>query len=126
MLKSIMLIDDDSNTNLYHQIIIEESELVEELIICTSVDEAINKLLISSQAPDLIFLDINMPKKNAWDFLKEYEENISNKISKIIILSTTKSPSDVVKAEHNNNVSSFMTKPLDLDFIKSYSKNISQ
>lgn len=117
-----MLIDDDSATNLYHKIIITDENLVEELVICTSVDDAISKLSSSAQSPDLIFLDMNMPIKNAWNFLQESEEKKLIKESKIIILSTTKNPVDVKQAEENQNVFAFMTKPLDLDFIKAYIK----
>ncbi len=114
-----MLIDDDASTNLYHEIIITEENLVEELVICSSVDEAIQLLRNMQSPPNLIFLDMNMPLKNAWDFLKEYEEKNLSANSKIIILSTTKNPDDVLKATDNPLVSEFLTKPLSVDFIKS-------
>lgn len=116
-----MLIDDDSSSLLYHQIIIDEENLTGELILCSSVDEAISYLSESNSPPDLIFLDMNMPLKNAWDFLRIFEARDLDPSSTIVILSTTKNPEDVKKALDNKLVSAFLTKPLDLNFIKTFS-----
>jgi len=59
-----MLLDDDYATNVYHEIIIKDEKIVEDLVICTSVDEAIDKLSKMSTTPELIFLDMNLPVKN--------------------------------------------------------------
>jgi len=120
MINKVMLIDDDYATNLYHEIIITESKLVDQLIICQSVDEAISQLESMAEKPDLIFLDMNMPMKNAWDFLLEYAEKVAIKESEIIILSTTKNPDDVEQAEQNPLVDAFITKPLQIPFLESY------
>jgi len=121
MVNKIMLIDDDSSSLLYHQIIIDEENLTGELILCSSVDEAISYLSESNSPPDLIFLDMNMPLKNAWDFLRIFEARDLDPSSTIVILSTTKNPEDVKKALDNKLVSAFLTKPLDLNFIKTFS-----
>ncbi len=114
-----MLIDDDNASNLYHEIIITEDNLTEELVISNSVNDAIDKLQNMSNPPNLIFLDMNMPLKNAWDFLEEYKNKNLHRGSKIIILSTTKNPSDVQKAMESQYISGFLTKPLTIEFIKS-------
>jgi len=118
-----MLVDDDYATNLYHEIIINDDSLAEHLIICTSVDDAIDHLSNDPKSPDLILLDMNLPLRNAWDFLEECKQKQLLLKSKVIILSTTKNPDDIKKAESNPQVSAFMTKPLDLDLIKTYLKN---
>jgi len=116
-----MLIDDDYATNLFHQITITDANLAEELVICSSVDDAYDQLNQMEVSPDFIFLDMNMPLKNAWDFLEVYDAEKYAK-TKVVILSTTKNPEDVEKANNNSKVFGFLTKPLDLEFLKSYAE----
>jgi len=116
-----MLVDDDYATNLFHSIIIKDGNLVNEVVVCTSVDDAFAELQKMEVGPDFIFLDMNMPMRNAWDFLEDYDaEKFSD--TKVVILSTTKNPEDVEKANNNPKVYGFLTKPLDIAFLKSHSK----
>jgi CheY-like chemotaxis protein len=65
--------------------------------------------------PDLIFLDINMPIMNGFDFLNEYQ-NLSETIQKhciIMMLTTSLNEDDRKRAIENKFVYSFMNKPLD-------------
>ena len=69
-----MLIDDDYSTNLYHEIILQESNLVRDIQICETVGEALDHLKNCRNPPDLIILDINMPIRSGWNFLVHYEK----------------------------------------------------
>jgi len=114
-----MLVDDDYATNLFHKIILEDENLVDQIIVCNSVDDAFEKLNDMKEGPEFIFLDMNMPMKNAWDFLDAYDPSKFIN-TKIVILSTTKNPHDVEKANNNDKVYGFLTKPLDLNYLKSH------
>ncbi|MEL7424386.1 MAG: response regulator [Bacteroidota bacterium] len=119
MINKILLVDDDISTNLYHRIILEESGLVNEIVDCLTVDDAISILKSVGSAPDIIFLDINMPMKNGWDFLNEYKELPQHhKAQQIVILSTTRIPSDLERANNSPLVSQFLLKPLSVDKLK--------
>lgn len=119
MLKKIMLIDDDYSTNLYHEILLEESEMVEKIVVCNGVDEAIKNLKESDIPPEFIFLDINMFIKTGWDFLEEYKEiDDARKANKLLILSTTRNPADIEQAVSNDMVYKFYTKPLTISMIE--------
>ncbi len=125
MINKVLLVDDDMPTNFYHKLILKESKLVKEIVDCISVDEAITELKSGITPPDVILLDINMPLKTGWDFLKEYEELATElRARQVIILSTTKIPSDLERANNNPLVSGFLLKPLTNEMIEEIVKNL--
>jgi CheY-like chemotaxis protein len=123
---NIMLIDDDFSTNYYHQIILKEAHIAKDLTICKSADNALEKLKSLSIAPDIIFLDINMPKKDGWDFLKEYRQLDDRKKAKMLVmLSSTELPHGIKEEKKQNIdlVDAFNLKPL---MVKEVSSLINQ
>jgi CheY-like chemotaxis protein len=129
-LKCILLIDDDHNDNFFHErvikknnsatIVIEKNTGLEALDYLKSKKEPVDML------PDLIFLDINMPGMNGWDFLKEYELLDKESQSKVVIIMLTSSDNedDVARSKAWNFISDYITKPLTekimADIIKKY------
>ncbi len=114
-LKSILLIDDNPADNLFHQLLIDEMKVTETLIAVEDGEEAIDYLRTHlDNLPSLIFLDINMPRMNGWEFLDEYDSFPSSVKSKIIIimLSTSANPKDISRSHEYLTVSNFETKPL--------------
>lgn len=70
-----MLVDDDDSTNYLHKIIIEEMRITEQISIARNGQEALDKIsdhIKDDQCLDLIFLDINMPVMDGFEFLQEY------------------------------------------------------
>jgi CheY-like chemotaxis protein len=64
--------------------------------------------------PDLILLDLNMPKKNGFEVLSEVKKDPSMRYIPIIVLTTSKAEQDIVKT-YNEHANCFITKPVDLD-----------
>jgi CheY-like chemotaxis protein len=131
-LRCVMLVDDDNNDNFFHEREIKKTN--ESTIIITKNNglEALEYLKSqkynNDMHPDLIFLDINMPKMNGWDFLKEYS-NLDKKLQSraiIIMLSTSKNPEDISREKTWSIVSDYIKKPLTKgimeDIIKKYFK----
>lgn len=119
-LNCILLVDDDSDDNFYHQIIINEMDIVNKIDTVTNGIEALEYLKNESQMPpDIIFLDINMPKMNGWEFLNEYKDLDEARRSTvlILILSTSANPDDVKRAKEIKEVSGFETKPLTKELL---------
>ena len=119
-LNCVMLIDDDADDNFFHQIVLRETNITDNIQVVTSGFEALKYLTSESVIPDLIFLDINMPKMNGWEFLQEYNKlNIAQKAKIIIIMLTTSlNPADEAKANNINDVVAFKSKPLTADALE--------
>lgn len=118
-LKCILLIDDDEATNFYHTIILEDENVGVHIQSVKSAKEGLDFLkgkgiYANAPQPGLIFLDINMPGKNGWDFLNEYEE-LSKDVHEravVTILTTSINPDDREKAAAIPAVKEFVNKPL--------------
>jgi CheY-like chemotaxis protein len=114
-LKSILLIDDNDADNNYHRIVIEEMNAAEHIQIAQSGFEALAYLRDESNIPpELIFLDINMPAMNGWEFLEEYKELDPTRKARItiIMLTTSNNPEDKKRADKISEITEFTIKPL--------------
>ncbi len=119
-----MLIDDHEPTNLIHEMIIKNNQFADQILTYTDAAKALEYLQVessdSSPRPNIIFLDINMPGMDGWEFLKAYEElNKENKSDVLIMmLSTSLHPQDSVKAKENPHIKTFLSKPLTKEMLE--------
>lgn len=68
--------------------------------------------------PDLILLDLNLPKKDGREVLKEIKNDDSLKIIPVVILTVSRSEEDIFKS-YNLHANCYISKPVDLSqFIK--------
>jgi CheY-like chemotaxis protein len=120
-LNCILLVDDNTADNYYHQIVIKGMNITERIEVATDGVEALNFLEKENQVPpELIFLDINMPRMNGWEFLEKYKHLDVKQKSKIIIvmLTTSAHPKDLEKAKQMEEVSGYKVKPLTEEMLK--------
>jgi len=119
-LNCVLLIDDDEPTNFLNQIIIESTGCTEQIKTVQSGEEALEYLTHTCSSdktlpcPDLIFLDINMPAMNGWEFLEKYrklEKKYKGKVM-IVMLTTSLFPEDRLYAREIPEISAFENKPL--------------
>ena len=119
-LNCILLVDDDPDDNFYHQIIINEMNIVNHIDIVINGIEAIAYLKKENQIPpEIIFLDLNMPKMNGWEFLEQYKHlDIAQKAKVlIVILTTSANPDHIKRAKEIQEVTGFETKPLTTEMM---------
>jgi CheY-like chemotaxis protein len=120
---------DDSDIDLFIQRrFLEVYDFSNELLLYKSADEALNwlKTVSVADAPDIIFLDLNMPEVDGFSFLKNFKElpdAIKNK-SKIVVLTSSNSAKDRSQAFTYQNVIQFITKPLKQSDIEDLKKII--
>jgi CheY-like chemotaxis protein len=127
-LSCILLIDDDEPTNFLNQMTLEQADCAEHVQIVQSGQEALDFLMQKGKYadtpdcphPDLIFLDINMPAMDGWEFLDKYRQLPPKQKASIvmIMLTTSLNPDDEEKARAISEIDGFENKPLRTDGLK--------
>ena len=108
-----MLIDDEPIVNFLNTTILNLEWAGCEVVSATGVDQAMEVCSTQHEKEfDLIFLDINMPDKDGWHFVSEYQELTKATDPSIIVLSSSIDPEDHKKAESYSYVRQFISKPL--------------
>jgi len=111
------LLIDDSDIDLFIQRrFLEVYDFSEELFSQKSAEEALDWLnnAVGESAPEIIFLDLNMPENDGFSFLRGFmalPDKIRTK-SKIVILTSSNSAQDRERAFSCENVIQFITKPI--------------
>lgn len=75
--------------------------------------------------PDLILLDLNLPKKNGQEVLAEIKEDNELKKIPVVILTVSKADEDILRA-YNLHANCYITKPIDLEQFNKIVKSIEE
>jgi two-component system, NarL family, nitrate/nitrite response regulator NarL len=126
MVEKTVLIDDSDIDLFIQRRFLEVYNFSSQLLLYKSAAEALRwlKQLNGETPPDVIFLDLNMPEVDGFNFLKSFDglpDNIKER-SKIVVLTSSNSAQDRDQAFKNKNVIQFITKPLkqaDIEDLKS-------
>lgn len=115
---SIFLVDDDPINNLINKRLLGKVEIAKNIYEFLEGSEALTLLeKTPSDQEVLIFLDINMPVMNGWEFLDAYLEKFQERKDKIVILSSSIDFQDRQKSMEYEVVLGFLEKPLTMDKI---------
>ena len=120
---SVLLIDDSIPINYYHKIIVEKSGVALKCIAVNNGQEALDYLQTKKDAqerlPELIFVDINMPGINGWEFLEKFRANHNSILKEVVtvMLTTSINPDDKEKSKRLN-VSNYFAKPLTVKVLE--------
>lgn len=121
-LNCIMLIDDNKIDNFFHERVIKKQNAAQHIIIKESGQDALDYLTAGDAViqPELIFLDINMPGMNGWEFIEQYRQ-LDEKLQKamiVVMLTTSENPDDKAKAATQGILSDFRSKPLTKEMLE--------
>lgn len=123
----LLMIDDDPADLFFHTIVVEDSGLpcvVQTELEAAAALESLNAA--GAAPPHLIFLDLNMPRMNGWEFLEEYERlpRETRAHALIAILSTSMNPADRSKALAHPCVADYFVKPLTEDRLREFVESV--
>lgn len=132
MYKKVMIVDDSYIDRFIAETTIKDNTFSEEVVTTDSASSALEYLhacsQISEALPQLIFLDINMPEINGFEFLDAFENlpRIVQENCNIMMLSSSLNPEDLTRAEENRFVTRFLNKPLNKERLKEISDFVFQ
>lgn len=118
-IESCCIIDDDPIFIYGTKRIMKEIEFCENIIVFNNGQEALDGIMEISQSaskiPQVIFLDLNMPIMNGWEFLDEFIKIPNSNLEKTIvyIISSSVDPRDLEKVkDYKQRVNNYILKPI--------------
>ena len=115
----ILLVEDNEGDIFLITEALEEGKIVNKISVSKDGKEAIDFLekkgkYKDAETPDLILLDINLPKKNGHEVLQYIKTSENLKQIPVIMLTTSSSDKDVLLS-YKHHANCFITKPLDVN-----------
>ncbi len=131
----ILLADDDEDDRVLAREAIAESEFVSALNCVSDGEEAMDYLQKTgayagattdmAPRPDLILLDLNMPRKDGREVLRELKNDAALRRIPIVVLTTSKAEEDILRT-YDLGVNSFITKPVSFDGLVEVMKTLNK
>jgi len=115
----ILLVEDNAGDVRLTREALKDAKVLNTLHVVRDGEEAMDYLCrkgkyADAPRPDLILLDLNLPRKDGREVLAEIKADEDLKRIPVVILTTSKSEEDVLKM-YNLHANCYVTKPLDLD-----------
>ena len=121
----VLLIEDNEGDIVLTKEAFEESDFLYQIDVETDGEGAINyleKIEKQEDYPDIVLLDINLPKKNGHEVLQHIKSSEKLRKIPVIILTTSSSERDIAEA-YSHCANSYITKPLNItDFMATINK----
>lgn len=119
---TILLVEDNEGDILLTREALEDAKIHVNLVVVNDGKEAIDFLnrygkYTGAVSPDLLLLDVNLPKKNGLEVLQHVKGTHNLKHIPVIMLTTSSSPKDIDEC-YRNYANCYITKPIDAnDFL---------
>ena len=115
----ILLVEDNEGDVGLIEEVFEEAKIRNNIHVAEDGEEAVLYLrgegkFSGSPRPDIILLDLNLPKKDGREVLKEIKEDDNLKNIPVVILTTSNAEKDILRA-YDLHANAYITKPLDFD-----------
>ena len=131
MFKSVevLLVEDNPGDVRLIQEVFKEAKIKNVLHVARDGEEAMKMLHLEgenpSRLPDLILLDLNLPKKDGRDVLKEIKKDEKLKCIPVVVLTSSIRDEDLIET-YKNNANCYIAKPVDLDQLIKLVQNIGE
>ena len=115
----ILIVEDNKGDVGLIEEVFEEAKIKNNLHVAEDGEEAILYLrgegkFSGSPRPDIVLLDLNLPKKDGREVLREIKEDINLKNIPVIILTSSSAENDITRA-YELHANAYVTKPLDFN-----------
>ena len=112
----ILLVEDNEGDIVLAREALKEARIGNRITVITDGEKALEYLFCNdnNRKPDLILLDMNLPKVNGLEVLAKIKADEALKIIPVVMLTTSTSEEDVVAA-YRNYVNCYINKPIDLE-----------
>ena len=115
MVKNVLLIDDDQISNFINSKVLSRAGIVKELHTAMNGKDALDQINKShiKWLPDVIFVDLNMPVMDGFQFIEAFSKLDHSKTDnvKIIIVTSSEDPEDMKRAR-SLGVKDYLVKPM--------------
>lgn len=113
----ILLIDDEDDCNFVTKLVLKKAGYTGRITCFTSAEEALAFLRAGEDLPDLMFVDINMPRLNGFQLLEtcEREGLLPNGLTTVVMFSSSNRPTDLERALSFRSVQGYVEKALTVD-----------
>ncbi|HEU5291214.1 MAG TPA: response regulator [Cyclobacteriaceae bacterium] len=112
----ILLAEDDEDDCILFQEALDEISLPMKLMMVNDGEQLIWKLE-NDQLPDILFLDLNMPRKDGFQCLQEIKQHEKFQLLPIVIFSTSFQP-DVINKLYDHGAHYYIRKPSNFEHFK--------
>ena len=110
----VMVVDDEDDYHLITRLMLRKAGFSGKLSAFLNPEEALDHLHTSTDHPDILFVDINMPSTDGFQFLERCEERnlLSPDFTTVIMCSSSNRPVDMEMARKAHGVRAYVEKPL--------------
>ena len=126
----ILLVEDNYGDIHLAKEALKESKVYSKLNVVMDGQEAIDYLrkeknYADAIRPDLILLDLNLPKKSGVEVLEEIKNDTSLRLIPVVVLTSSEEDVDIIKT-YSLHANCYITKPVNLDRLFTIVKNIEE
>ena len=115
--RHILVVDDEDDCNFVTRMVLKKAGFTGRITCYTTAAETLAHFRAGADLPDLLFVDINMPAVNGFEFLStcEAERLLPNAVTSVVMFSSSNRPSDLERALAFRSVMGYVEKALSVD-----------